>query len=709
MPYKGVVEFDDFFNDLKNSRDRKSLFWYSFVQYKDNWFSDDYLKIDGNEIKIYDREFSEEEGYINCNNEASFFLSSEPFYNPDKNMIWYIVGAYYDASEKRIAFSATLDYNDCIALLGFLTYQLRDSTTTKYTNWFLKQIRAESQNGKVLGLLYAEMPDFVYEQLPFNADSFKEQLILIYQSKYKKGILGLLKAWLGKDPYSLYLLFNTESITLVLYDTLYEEYGDRQELSEYVAILAQSYHLYKSEFGINNTNNIDFPQNSGVTYFESSRYTPSNAKAGQIIKPEFLIKKYDLVNPKGWGSYMTRVTKDKKYTQEIISSALDTLSITFRTPLNEVKDAIDTELYYIPVEDNQAIFRADMPTILFHYLAESEFVNYINEGRLKFAINAALSIGNIGISKAIVAPTSKWIYRFAVGEVVFEAINKAINNPIVFTDLQSTASGNNFLTIWNSYIAQVGNAVFMLHGFVEILRALGKSKPVLRAFQRDAGGKKALDELLDTITGTADEALALGTNARALIKRMKLKLLTNRKTIDLVTEQGELVFRFRKIEDVSKYLEFLAMSRAQRRVLIKKATQGIRINNKAGIYNKNRNSTSRKYNVPLSSKGYIAPDFAKTPYLYSKNAIVKIRLTGNYDKDFEAAFRKMGITDKNMMKDILKNKKYAWHHLDDLDENLESTFQLISREAHQATYKHVGSVDQLKKATGITDIYKTKK
>lgn len=68
----------------------------------------------------------------------------------------------------------------------------------------------------------------------------------------------------------------------------------------------------------------------------------------------------------------------------------------------------------------------------------------------------------------------------------------------------------------------------------------------------------------------------------------------------------------------------------------------------------------------------------------------------------------MGITDKNLIQEI--KCKYTWHHLDDLDdldENLESTFQLVETKVH-SKLKHVGSVNQIKKATGITDIYKTK-
>ena len=58
---------------------------------------------------------------------------------------------------------------------------------------------------------------------------------------------------------------------------------------------------------------------------------------------------------------------------------------------------------------------------------------------------------------------------------------------------------------------------------------------------------------------------------------------------------------------------------------------------------------------------------------------------------------------------MIPDSGYTWHHLDDLDENLESTFQLVTRKSHKATIRHVGSVDQIKKATGITDIYNSKK
>lgn len=36
-------------------------------------------------------------------------------------------------------------------------------------------------------------------------------------------------------------------------------------------------------------------------------------------------------------------------------------------------------------------------------------------------------------------------------------------------------------------------------------------------------------------------------------------------------------------------------------------------------------------------------------------------------------------------------EKYTWHHLDDLDKNGKSGFELIHREVHRQTKQHVGS------------------
>lgn len=58
---------------------------------------------------------------------------------------------------------------------------------------------------------------------------------------------------------------------------------------------------------------------------------------------------------------------------------------------------------------------------------------------------------------------------------------------------------------------------------------------------------------------------------------------------------------------------------------------------------------------------------------------MKIRLTGNRALDFERAFEKMGILNKNEMYRILHEEEFTWHHLDDLNENLESTCNWLKR------------------------------
>lgn len=52
------------------------------------------------------------------------------------------------------------------------------------------------------------------------------------------------------------------------------------------------------------------------------------------------------------------------------------------------------------------------------------------------------------------------------------------------------------------------------------------------------------------------------------------------------------------------------------------------------------------------------------------------------------------------MKSIKKD--YVWHHLDDLDENLGCTMQLVRKDAHKATYTHKGSVKQVKDIVNLT-------
>jgi hypothetical protein len=76
---------------------------------------------------------------------------------------------------------------------------------------------------------------------------------------------------------------------------------------------------------------------------------------------------------------------------------------------------------------------------------------------------------------------------------------------------------------------------------------------------------------------------------------------------------------------------------------------------------------------------------------------VKIPITGERNLtsvDFANAWRKMGINPKDGEK-LLKKLKLTWHHLDDLDVDMNATLQLVRRDAHDPI-SHSGSVKQAK-------------
>lgn len=73
---------------------------------------------------------------------------------------------------------------------------------------------------------------------------------------------------------------------------------------------------------------------------------------------------------------------------------------------------------------------------------------------------------------------------------------------------------------------------------------------------------------------------------------------------------------------------------------------------------------------------------------------VRIPITGDRTKlDYANAWRKMGVKPSDGNK-LMKELKLTWHHVDDLDNDLNSTLQLVTEKAHLKTIKHSGSVKQ---------------
>lgn len=78
---------------------------------------------------------------------------------------------------------------------------------------------------------------------------------------------------------------------------------------------------------------------------------------------------------------------------------------------------------------------------------------------------------------------------------------------------------------------------------------------------------------------------------------------------------------------------------------------------------------------------------------------IRTFVTGNRASDFKNCWRAMGVTDEkliNKYQRICNEMELTWHHLDDLDNNLKSTFQLVFTKLHDDTLKHMGSHAELK-------------
>ena len=74
---------------------------------------------------------------------------------------------------------------------------------------------------------------------------------------------------------------------------------------------------------------------------------------------------------------------------------------------------------------------------------------------------------------------------------------------------------------------------------------------------------------------------------------------------------------------------------------------------------------------------------------------VKVPVLGDKRKfDYINAWKKMGINPDDGEK-LIKDLDLVWHHVDDIDINMNSTMQLVFEEAHYITYKHSGSVKQM--------------
>jgi hypothetical protein len=238
------------------------------------------------------------------------------------------------------------------------------------------------------------------------------------------------------------------------------------------------------------------------------------------------------------------------------------------------------------------------------------------------------------------------------------------------------------------------------------------------------------DELTANGKKSIIDGLGLSSKTVYMIRKLKLKIKVNDKTIDLIDEKGDVFFRLEpfeyrgkdgklelnpanpkkppiiKVNTINNLFDFLAEPKYIRQRKIREATRKI-LNDNSPKYNPEL-TRNKGYDIALS-ENKLAPDFIKNKNLwYNDKAIVKIRLTGNRELDFQKAFAEMGITDRKQMDYIRFKLRFVWHHLDDLNENLESTLQLVKKDAHDVTISHSGSMNQLSKVLDIQSLIKKK-
>lgn len=202
----------------------------------------------------------------------------------------------------------------------------------------------------------------------------------------------------------------------------------------------------------------------------------------------------------------------------------------------------------------------------------------------------------------------------------------------------------------------------------------------------------------ETISQIFDaKILNLSEDVSKVLKRFKLSVKPNKVTLNLLDESGTVIFKGLK-KNVSKYTDFVNKSLSQRRALIKAMNK--RIAKKSNKYDP-ENALAKGYGGIPASKNGASPDFdGLTEYLYKGDVAfgkVRIKVTGARADDFRQANQAMGLSKTP--------KGYTWHHVDDLDEGLECTIQLVKTKAHQATTTHIGSANQFQELLNIIEKY----
>ena len=170
-----------------------------------------------------------------------------------------------------------------------------------------------------------------------------------------------------------------------------------------------------------------------------------------------------------------------------------------------------------------------------------------------------------------------------------------------------------------------------------------------------------------------------------------------------IIDESEDIYFYGKSDEIDEYIRLLGRTEVEKLADYNKVIDYFRKSSakytKEKIWKDGSILKFSKHNKPPMSV-----DFSSTPqHIYGgkadKPGIVKIKLTGNDEKDFLMSFKKAGISDSLA---IELNKTYTWHHVDDFDPLTgECTMQLVNRKVHEGSCPHIGGGGLYKAFMGI--------
>lgn len=229
------------------------------------------------------------------------------------------------------------------------------------------------------------------------------------------------------------------------------------------------------------------------------------------------------------------------------------------------------------------------------------------------------------------------------------------------------------------------------------LEALDAMSPALRAKHKEIFNE------LEHIAKTTPLSKLEQDNLIDALKRLGYDGKFLNTSFDLLDNTGGLILRVNQHE-VEALISFLQIPKSRIKKIIEEVISAKKAKNDRFVFKPELWDPE----LPISLRG-LCPDYRGTTYLYHPEAVFKVKLLGTRQLDdaqaYKQLFEKFNITDP-LEKSIIK-KKYTWHHLDDLDENLEYTIQLVESKYHNGGFYHTGAVGIFKTITGFA--YKTYK